>query len=226
MINFDLIFQVQRCMDDMSILITTYEGSHNHPLPPSAAAMASATSAAAAMLSCGSSATSLPSSSSPNNMFGYSGNLNSQNYPRATISSSQSHPTVVLDLTPPNHATKFASSLFPAPHSSQKSFNFDRSNPLQIGWDPPRFPAMNSADAALFSGVRAAQAANDRKIAAATTAITHDPNFRSALAAAITSFVGSNNGSSNNVGGRNSGMDFLLNFSQPKSIDEGGQIKL
>lgn len=84
---------------------------------------------------------------------------------------------------------------------------------------------MNSAGAGLFSGGRAAQAANDRKIAAATTAIKHDPNFQSALAAAITSFVGSNNGSSN-AGGRNSGMDFLLNFSQPKSRDEGGQIKL
>ncbi|KAH7510517.1 hypothetical protein FEM48_ZijujUnG0103900 [Ziziphus jujuba var. spinosa] len=194
---------VQRCAEDRTILITTYEGNHSHPLPPAAMAMASTTSSAARMLLSGSMSsadglmnpnflarTILPCSSS-----------------MATISASAPFPTVTLDLTQspnplqhqrpptqfhisfPNPSQNLAnspSSLLPqifgqALYNQSKfsglQMSQDMAEPAQLGHQPQ--PQQLGQHGSLTDTV-----------SAATAAITADPNFTAALAAAITSIIG------------------------------------
>nr|WGV38275.1 WRKY [Loropetalum chinense var. rubrum] len=142
--------QVQRCVEDMSILITTYEGSHNHPLPFSATAMASTTSAAVSMLISGSSTSQQgPAASSittaATELHGLNFNFfdNSRQKSQFLIpnSSTPAFPTVTLDLTtsPSSSFTLFnrLSSSFPSTTrlpSTSLNFSSSESNILPTIW--------------------------------------------------------------------------------------------
>ncbi|KAI8028798.1 WRKY transcription factor 72A [Camellia lanceoleosa] len=198
--------QVQRCADDMSILITTYEGTHNHPLPISATAMASTTSAAASMLMSGSSTSQLQQPGLNFNLSDNSISRTRQFY--LPNSSSQPFPTITLDLTststPSTHFNTFSSSFPSAPRFSSTglSFSSSESNILPTVWGNgyPNYgtlPYNNKTNIGFYQPSYTDQKNNQQGPSdqqflteTLTKAITSDPSFRSAIAAAISSING------------------------------------
>lgn len=176
--------QVQRCAEDKTVLITTYEGNHNHPLPPAATAMANTTSAAAAMLLSG----STTSKEASTNSGGY---FSSMPYASmATLSASAPFPTITLDLTQnPNgnsaqlHRLSSSGVTFPLPlHGCPQLIG----HPMFFPQKPPAVPVVNQQ-----LGQR--QPPNSSSMfETVSAAIASDPNFTAAVAAAISSIFGSN----------------------------------
>ncbi|XP_061368037.1 probable WRKY transcription factor 47 isoform X2 [Gastrolobium bilobum] len=175
--------QVQRCADDKTVLITTYEGNHNHPLPPAATAMANSTSAAAAMLLCGSGSTT-----SKEALINSAGYFSSIPYvSMATLSASAPFPTITLDMTQISNPMQ----LFREPSSG---VTFPPPLPLhgtafsELIGHPVMFPQKLP-----LGGVPLVQNGQRQPLTRLETlsaAIASDPNFTAAVTAAISSIIG------------------------------------
>jgi len=197
------------CALDKTIVIATYEGNHNHPLPTAAIEMAKTTSAAAKML--------LSASTSSND-----GQLNADLLTRtllpcsssiATILASAPYPTITIDYTQSSNTPQRNPYQFQTPLIPQSSASSSAS----------LIPQITNQNQSKFSGLHMSKDAADPSqllaipnITAQTVnvAIAVSPNFLAALSTSVTSIIGDtqpnnntaavDNSNGNNVTGGNS----------------------